>query len=59
LVKLIVNVDAGWQISRDAQGNIQANPRTFPSGIPALTDYVHSKKLKFGIYSGMFLTYDH
>jgi hypothetical protein len=47
-----VNVDACWQVSRDAQGTIQANPKTFPSGIPALVDYVHSKKLKFGIYSG-------
>ena len=51
-------MDGGWQISRNAQGIIQANPITFPSGIPALADYVHSKKLKFGIYSGMFLTYD-
>lgn len=25
---------------------------TFPSGIPALVDYVHSQNLKFGLYSG-------
>jgi hypothetical protein len=28
-----------------------ANPKTFPSGIKALADYVHSKGLKLGIYS--------
>jgi hypothetical protein len=39
-------------VSRDADGTIQADPHDFPSGIPALADYVHSKKLKFGLYSG-------
>ncbi len=51
-----MNIDAGWQINRDAQGIIQANPTIFPSGIPALVDYVHSRKLKFGLYSGMIVT---
>ncbi|UJR12125.1 hypothetical protein I4U23_016302 [Adineta vaga] len=46
-----VNLDDCWQISRDAQGIIQADPNGFPSGIPALVDYVHSKKLKLGLYS--------
>jgi alpha-galactosidase len=50
-----VNLDDFWQASRDAQGTIQADPRTFPSSIPALIDYVHSKKLKFGLYSGNFV----
>ena len=27
------------------------DPKTFPSGIKALADYVHSRGLKFGIYS--------
>jgi hypothetical protein len=48
----VVNLDDCWQYSRDAQGTIQADPNTFPSGIPALADYIHSKKLKFGLYSG-------
>ena len=48
----IVNMDDCWQVSRDAQGVIQADPKAFPSGIPALVDYVHSRKLKFGLYSG-------
>ena len=45
-------MDGGWQISRDAQGVIQADSQRFPSGIPALSDYIHSKNLKFGLYSG-------
>lgn len=46
-------MDDCWQVSRDAQGTIQADPKAFPNGIPALADYVHSKKLKFGLYSGI------
>jgi alpha-galactosidase len=48
-----VNLDDCWQMSRDAQGTIQPDPMTFPSGIPALADYVHSKNLKFGLYTGL------
>jgi len=44
-------IDDGWQIDRDAQGNIVVNDKKFPSGIKALADYVHAKGLKFGIYS--------
>jgi len=46
-----VNIDDCWQVSRDAQGNIVADPARFPSGIKALADYVHSKGLKLGIYT--------
>jgi alpha-galactosidase len=46
-----VVIDDCWQVSRDATGNIVADAKTFPSGIKALADYVHSKGLKFGIYS--------
>ncbi|HTS12898.1 MAG TPA: glycoside hydrolase family 27 protein [Candidatus Limnocylindrales bacterium] len=46
-----VVIDDCWQVSRDANGNIVADPVKFPSGIRALADYVHSKGLKFGIYS--------
>ncbi len=49
----LVNLDDCWQRSRDAQGVIQADPITFPNGIPALTNYIHSRKLKFGLYSGI------
>ena len=46
-----INIDDCWQIDRDIDGNILADSIKFPSGIKALADYVHSKGLKFGIYS--------
>ena len=44
-------IDDCWQVGRDAAGNILADPQKYPSGIKALADYVHSKGLKFGIYT--------
>ena len=44
-------IDDCWQVARDEHGDILADPKKFPSGIKALADYVHSKGLKFGIYS--------
>jgi Alpha-galactosidase len=44
-----VNVDDTWQGKRDAQGVLHTNSR-FPD-MKALGDYIHSKGLKFGIYS--------
>jgi len=44
-------IDDCWQVSRDADGQIQADSARFPSGMKALGDYVHSKGLKFGLYS--------
>jgi alpha-galactosidase len=46
-----VVIDDCWQVSRDQDGNIVADPQRFPSGIKALADYIHSLGLKFGIYS--------
>ena len=46
-----VVIDDCWQVRRDANGNIVADPERFPSGMKALADYVHSKGLKFGLYS--------
>lgn len=46
-----VVIDDCWQVSRDKAGNIVADAKKFPSGIKALADYVHSKGLKFGIYT--------
>jgi len=46
---IYVNVDDSWEAQRDAQGNIHSNSK-FPD-MKALGDYVHSKGLKFGIYS--------
>src|SRR5579885_1473844 len=47
---IYVNIDDTWQGTRDAQGNIRPNEK-FPD-MKALADYVHSKGLKIGIYSG-------
>jgi alpha-galactosidase len=44
-------IDDCWQVSRDENGQIVADKDRFPHGIKYLADYVHSKGLKFGIYS--------
>jgi len=44
-------IDDCWQVDRDENGAIIADPERFPSGMKALADYVHSKGLKFGLYS--------
>ena len=46
-----VNIDGHWQGNRDANGTIQSNPATF-GDMKQLGDYIHSKGLKYGIYSG-------
>ena len=46
-----VVIDDGWQIDRDARGDIVPDPKLFPSGMKALADYVHGLGLKFGLYS--------
>ncbi len=46
-----LNLDDNWMAtSRDANGNLRADPTRFPSGMKALGDYIHGKGLKFGIY---------
>jgi len=45
-----VNIDDTWEGPRDKDGNITTNEK-FPD-MKALADYVHSKGLKIGIYSG-------
>jgi arabinoxylan arabinofuranohydrolase len=44
-------IDDGWQIDRNENGRIVADSTRFPEGIKFLADYVHSKGLKFGIYT--------
>jgi len=46
-----VVIDDCWQVSRNDQGGIVADAKRFPSGMKALGDYIHSKGLKFGLYS--------
>ena len=46
-----VNIDDCWMAgSRDASGNLVADPTRFPDGIKPVADYVHSLGLKLGIY---------
>lgn len=47
---IYVNIDGGWEGYRDAEGVLHPN-KNFPD-MKALGDYIHSKRLKFGIYSG-------
>lgn len=45
-------LDDGWMsMKRDEDGKLYGDPEKFPSGMKALGDYIHSKGLKFGIYS--------
>jgi alpha-galactosidase len=44
-----VNIDDTWEGGRDAQGVLHTNSK-FPD-MKALGDYIHSRGLKFGIYS--------
>src|SRR5580698_6449507 len=47
---IYVNIDDTWEAERDANGMLHTNSK-FPD-MKALADYVHSKGLKIGIYSG-------
>lgn len=45
-------IDDCWALKeRDENGRLVADPQKFPHGMKAVADYVHSKGLKFGMYS--------
>ncbi len=46
-----VVIDDHWHGGRDDAGRLFPNPEKFPSGMRALSDYLHAAGLKFGIYS--------
>lgn len=46
-----LNLDDCWHGERDEKGFVHENMEKFPSGMKQLGDYIHSKGLKFGIYS--------
>lgn len=46
-----INLDDCWASKRDEKGEITADPKRFPSGMKALADYIHSRGLKFGLYT--------
>ncbi len=61
-------IDDCWSLrQRDENGLLVPDPAKFPHGMKALADYVHSKGLKFGMYScagartcaGYPASYDH
>src|SRR5262245_41790006 len=47
-----INIDAGWHNDKDfdEHGRRLFDAEKFPHGIKWLSDYVHSKGLKFGLY---------
>jgi alpha-galactosidase len=46
-----VTIDDCWMMkTRDAQGNLQPDPRLFPQGMKPVADAIHALGLKFGIY---------
>ncbi len=46
-----ITIDDCWQVGRDANGTIVADSTRFPDGMKALAAYIHSKGLKFGLYT--------
>jgi alpha-galactosidase len=45
-------LDDGWMaMERDKNGDLVADPKKFPNGMKSLSDYVHGKGLKFGLYN--------
>lgn len=52
-----VNIDDCYLDSRGTpskespRGDLRANPTRFPSGLSALSKYIHDKNLKFGVYN--------
>ena len=46
-----INIDDGYFGGRDAKGKLLYHTKRFPHGMKALSDYIHGKGLKAGIYS--------
>lgn len=47
-----VNIDDCWQSTeRDASGHVIVDSNNFPKGMKDIGDYLHSRGLKFGLYS--------
>ena len=44
-------LDDLWHGGRDENGYVYPDPKKFPNGMKVVADYVHSKGLKFGIYT--------
>ena len=46
-----VIIDDCWSLKERVDGKLVADPALFPGGMKALSDYIHGKGLKFGMYS--------
>ena len=46
-----INIDDGFQYGRTSAGKVRIHPQRFPNGMKVVSDYIHSKGLKAGIYS--------
>ena len=46
-----INIDDGFQYGRLSSGKVRIHPQRFPHGLKVVSDYIHSKGLKAGIYS--------
>lgn len=46
-----INIDDGFFGGRDENGNLMPHPQRFPNGMKVVSDYIHSRGLKAGIYS--------
>ena len=44
-------IDDCWQVARDGAGRLVADSVRFPGGMKPLAEYVHSRGLKFGLYT--------
>lgn len=44
------NIDDGFFCGRDEKGFIKPHPQRFPNGMKVMSDYIHAKGLKAGIY---------
>lgn len=46
-----VIIDDCWSLKERVDGKLVADPELFPHGLKYLSDYIHAKGLKFGMYS--------
>jgi alpha-galactosidase len=48
---IYIIIDDNWTAERDSLGFLTVDKGRFPSGMQAVSDYIHSKGLKLGLYS--------
>ena len=48
---IYIIIDDNWTAERDSLGFLTVDKGRFPSGMEAISDYIHSKGLKLGLYS--------